>query len=214
MHGSNKPARKIILDLIRHGEPEGGVKYRGSLDDPLSATGWQQMRATCAKALQAGTRWDAVVSSPMLRCHEFAREIAAQQQLPLSVMPDLREVCFGEIEGMRPADAWQKYPDLLKNMWQAPELHTPNGGEPFGDFIARVEQALRTVIAAHGDQHVLVVAHGGVVRASLSACFGFTSRATFCVEVPYAAMTRIRAFVHEDGHTEYSLAFINGFTDH
>ena len=54
MHGGDKPARKIILDLIRHGEPEGGVKYRGSLDEPLSTTGWQQMRATCAKARKAG----------------------------------------------------------------------------------------------------------------------------------------------------------------
>jgi len=214
MHGGSKPTRRVILDLIRHGEPEGGVKYRGSLDEPLSETGWQQLRATCARARQAGASWQAVVASPLLRCHNFAQEIAVQQQLPLTVVPDLREICFGEIEGMRPADAWAKYPELLTNLWQAPELHTPPGGEPFGDFIVRVDHALRGVINDHIDQHILLVVHGGVIRASLTACFGFTPRATFCVDVPYAGMTRIRAYVHDDGHMEFSLAFINGFTDH
>ncbi len=222
MFGGDKPASKIVLDLIRHGEPEGGVKYRGSLDDPLSATGWQQLRTTTRNALNAGTRWDAVISSPMLRCKAFAEEIAAQQKLPLSVLPDLRELCFGELEGLRPSEAWAQYPELLKNLWQAPELHTPPGGEPFGDFIVRVKKAVDAIIAAHLGQHVLVVAHGGVIRATLSACLNFTPRDTFCIEVPYAGMTRLRAHVHPAGtdgtpdqsHTTFALAFINGFMDH
>lgn len=214
MHSADKPARKVVLDLIRHGEPEGGVKYRGSLDDPLSANGWQQLRRTCASALQAGTRWNAVISSPLLRCQAFASEIAAQQNIPLTLMPDLRELCFGDLEGMVPQDAWAQYPELLRNLWQAPELHTPPGGEPFADFIARVRTSLMAVIAQHQDQHVLLVVHGGVIRAALTACFNFTPRDTFCVDVPYAGMSRIKAYVQDDGQTGFALAFINGFADH
>ena len=36
------------IDLIRHGEPVGGRKYRGQIDDPLSDKGWTQMRQAVA----------------------------------------------------------------------------------------------------------------------------------------------------------------------
>ena len=35
----------VYLDLLRHGETEGGTRYRGTTDDPLTAAGWEQMRA-------------------------------------------------------------------------------------------------------------------------------------------------------------------------
>lgn len=33
------------VDLLRHGEPEGGQMFRGAVDDPLSPRGWEQMRS-------------------------------------------------------------------------------------------------------------------------------------------------------------------------
>ena len=43
-------SEKIVtrIDLIRHGEPVGGRRYRGQIDDPLSEKGWKQMREECA----------------------------------------------------------------------------------------------------------------------------------------------------------------------
>lgn len=210
MFAGNKPHTSITLDWIRHGEPEGGVKYRGSLDDPLSDTGWQQLRASTAQALTAGTRWDAVISSPMRRCHAFAQEIAAQQQLPLQVLPDLRELCFGELEGLTPKEAWSQHADLLGQLWQAPEQHTPPGGEPFGDFIQRVQGCIDILLPRYAGQHLLVVAHGGVIRAMLNCCLGFTPRDTFKVDIPYAGMTRVKAYLHDD-RRNFALSFINGF---
>lgn len=210
MFAGNKPDVTVTLDWIRHGEPEGGVKYRGTVDDPLSATGWQQMRASVGKALQTGVRWDAVISSPMQRCQAFASEVATQQKLPLTVLPDLRELCFGELEGMTPKQAWSQYPELLGALWQAPELHTPPGGEPFTDFLRRVQTCIDELLPRHANQHVLVVAHGGIIRAMLTCCLGFTPRDTFKVDVPYAGMTRTKAWLH-DGKAEFSLQFINGF---
>lgn len=210
MFGGEKPHTSVTLDFIRHGEPEGGVKYRGSLDDPLSATGWQQMRSSVGHALDAGTRWDAVITSPMQRCQAFAQEVATQHQLPLHILPDLRELCFGELEGMTPKQAWSSYPQLLADLWQAPEQHTPPGGEPFTDFLARVQHGIDTLLPQHAGQHLLVVAHGGVIRAMLTCCLGFTPRDTFKVDVPYAGMTRLKAYLHDD-RTDFALSFINGF---
>lgn len=210
MFGGDKPENIITLDWMRHGEPEGGVKYRGSVDDPLSGTGWQQMRATVRNALDAGVHWDAVVASPMLRCQAFAAEVATRHQLPLTILPDLRELCFGELEGMTPKQAWAAYPELLKNLWQAPERHTPPGGEPFTAFLARVQACIDIILPQFSGQHILLVVHGGVIRAMLTCCIGFTPRDTFKIEVPYAGMTRVKAYRHDD-HTDFALQFINGF---
>ncbi len=208
---NERPNATITLDWIRHGEPEGGVRYRGTVDDPLSATGWQQMRTSAHKALESGVRWNAIVCSPMQRCRAFAEELAEQQQLPLTVLPDFRELCFGELEGLTPKEAWAREPELLKNLWQAPEKVTPPGGELFTDFLVRVQNGIDTLLANYVDQHVLVVCHGGVIRAMLTCCIGFSPRDTFKVEVPYAGITRVKAYLHEQ-HAEFALRFINGFT--
>ena len=49
-----------VIDLLRHGEPLGGRRYRGQRDDPLSEQGWRQMRASVGGYRE----WQAVVSSP------------------------------------------------------------------------------------------------------------------------------------------------------
>jgi broad specificity phosphatase PhoE len=86
---------ETIIDLIRHGEPQGGPMYRGSTDDPLSELGWQQMRG----AISALQPWQQIVSSPLLRCVEFAKETAMQNDIDLLIDEGLQEVGFGDWEG-------------------------------------------------------------------------------------------------------------------
>lgn len=80
-----------LIDMLRHGEPVGGRRYRGQTDDPLSDKGWRQMRAATAETRP----WTAIVSSPLLRCRAFAEELAGQTGLPLAVDDRLKEVGFG-----------------------------------------------------------------------------------------------------------------------
>ena len=61
------------IDLIRHGEPVGGSKYRGQTDDPLSEKGWEQMRA----AVGDHRPWEAILTSPLARCRAFAEKLAS-----------------------------------------------------------------------------------------------------------------------------------------
>ena len=96
-----------LFDLIRHGEPAGGHMYRGHKDDPLSDLGWQQMR----DAIQAGDQWDHILTSPLLRCREFAAELSKQQHIPLTVAHDFKEISFGDWEGKTREQVAQEYGD-------------------------------------------------------------------------------------------------------
>ena len=211
MHAGYQPNQKTVLDMLRHGEPEGGVMYRGSLDHPLSETGWQQLRTSVEQATALGYQWDRIISSPMLRCLPFAEETAHKLKLPVTVVDTLKELNFGDLEGMRPKDAWQKYPDLLRNMWQDPITHTPPNGEAFMDFSARVNQALRDLLMEHGGQRLLLVVHGGVVRASLHGLLEIPPSSTFRADIPYASLTRFKVYRNNDSsHYETALSFLNG----
>lgn len=204
----------LILDLIRHGEPEGGVMYRGSKDDPLSDTGWAQLRRALQHARDDGNQWDAVISSPLLRCRTFAEEVATQQQLPLAIMDDLREMHFGDLEGLRPDEAWASHGELLKALWKSPETVSPPNGETFPDFVARVQTALDLIMQRQDASRFLLVVHGGVIRACLRQLMGMSGSDTFRVDVPYAGMTRFLAWRREGKPPQVSLGFINGYRGH
>ena len=73
--------KKIIVDFMRHGEPEGGEVLRGRVDHPLSKLGWQQMQLAAAPGLVNGqsaatSQWTDIISSPLQRCRAFAEKLA------------------------------------------------------------------------------------------------------------------------------------------
>lgn len=177
--------------------------YRGSQDDPLSAIGWQQLRSSTEQAIQQGTQWQEVITSPMLRCCEFAKTLGQQYSLPLSTVHNLRELCFGDLEGLTPQQAWTQYPTLLAAMWENPNAHTPPNGEPFKAFCDRVEHSVTNIIqqqlskhsvSSSAPPHLLLVVHGGVIRAILHRLLNVPASATFQFDVPFAAITRLVAY--------------------
>lgn len=210
MHADERPTEKTLIDLLRHGEPEGGVKYRGSIDDPLSSTGWEQMQVCIEQALSLGFQWDRIISSPMRRCQAFAEQAAQQLQRPLTVIEPLKELSFGDLEGMHPKEAWDQYPDLLSNLWNDPVTYTPPNGESFGDFALRVKQAMERLFHDFGGQRLLLVVHGGVVRAALHNLLKIAPSATFRFDIPYASLTRFQVYNNGDNTFEAVLSFMNG----
>lgn len=186
------------VDLIRHGEPAGGEMYRGSKDDPLSALGWQQMRDAVAEP----PAWDQIVSSPLLRCAEFAKELAAAQNIPITIEPQFREICFGDWEGQRPQALTAADPQQLVNFWLNPVANGPRGSEPFVAFNGRIQAAWQGLLEKYSGQHVLLVCHGGVIRALLSQLMGVPVENTFRWHVPYAAVSRIRMYTEQGGEAD------------
>jgi broad specificity phosphatase PhoE len=210
MHANPEPRTPLIIDLLRHGEPEGGVRYRGSQDDPLSATGWRQLEDAVAKMLSDEHSWTLIVSSPMRRCRAFAEHLSARLQLPLKIHEDLRELHFGDLEGLTPQRAWSEHGELLTRLWQAPEQHTPPNGEPFISFRERVTGAIQELIENHQSERLLVLAHGGVIRATLNGLFGMAAPSTFQMEVPYAGATRFSVYA-DSARNSLQLNWVNRY---
>ena len=153
------------LDYLRHGLPEGGSRYRGDgVDDPLSETGWAQMRATVA-AVEGD--WDRVISSPLRRCADFARWLAQARDLPLAIEPDLREVGFGAWEGRTRQELLDRAPEAYHAFYTDPVRNRPAGAEPLEAFGRRVAAAFERLAERHAGERLLVVAHAGVIRATL-----------------------------------------------
>lgn len=177
------------IDLIRHGEPEGGPMFRGSQDDPLSELGWLQMR----DAVGTGDHWDAVVTSPMLRCVHFAQDYADQHRLPLYQDDRLREISFGDWEGKTAATIMANEPDSLSRFWSDPERHPPPGGEPVTEFYQRVRLAWQHWTNELDGKRLLIVCHGGVIRMILADVLGIPTNRVFSVlAVPYASRSQIQ----------------------
>ncbi|WP_236183990.1 alpha-ribazole phosphatase family protein [Pseudomonas protegens] len=178
----------VYLDLLRHGETELGGGLRGSLDDALTATGWQQMR----EAVQGRGPWDRVLSSPLQRCARFAQELAEQLQLPLSLEPDLQELHFGAWEGQSAAALMETDADDLGRFWADPYAFTPPGGEPVELFSLRVLGAIERLYQACAGQRVLLVSHGGVMRLLLARARGLPRQQLLNVEVGHGALFRLQ----------------------
>lgn len=176
------------LDLLRHGEPVGGSRYRGQVDDPLSERGWQQMRS----AVEGEGGWQQVVSSPLLRCREFAGEVAAARSIPLSIEPRFAEVGFGDWEGFSRAELEAQDPDQVRLFYEDPVRYRPPGAEPLDDFVQRVAAGLQAVFEQHAGQSVLVVAHAGVIRAVMATVLDMPPVAMYRIHVANAGITRLR----------------------
>ena len=150
------------IDVIRHGEPVGGRRYRGySIDDPLTEKGWTQMRA----AVPESPQWQHIVSSPLKRCLEFSQELANDLQIPFSIEDNMKEIGFGDWEGKTPEEIVAEDSEALNLFYIDPVNNRPKGAEPLDTFSERVWNAYQSIIKNHQGKHVLVVAHAGVARA-------------------------------------------------
>ncbi len=176
------------LDLLRHGEPVGGRRYRGAIDDPLSERGWQQMR----DATREPAAWQHIVSSPLARCADFATELARHLGLPLDIDPRLREVGFGSWEGQTGDQLRAADPQIIQRFYQDPIGERPEGAEPLDDFQARVAATLNDLLTHHQDKHLLVVAHAGVIRAAVAHTLATPLSSMYRMGVDNACFTRLR----------------------
>jgi probable phosphoglycerate mutase len=181
--------KETLVDFFRHGEPVGGRRYRGDgADDPLSEKGWAQMWAAVADFVP----WQRVVTSPMRRCSAFAEALAAKHGLPLRVEHRFREVGQGSWEGLSPEEIIERDPRSYRDFYLDPVRNRPPGAEPLEAFGQRVAQAYRDVVATHAGEHVLVIAHAGVIRAALCHVLQSDPVAWYRTRIDTAGLTRFR----------------------
>ncbi|WP_312970157.1 histidine phosphatase family protein [Acinetobacter gerneri] len=158
---------QLQIDLLRHGETQLGHTLRGSTDDALTELGKKQMHIGLEQSIQNPVQWNVIFTSPLQRCNVFAQQIADQYHLPIYQNVNLKEMHFGEWEGIPVAEIYQHSPELLANFWQFPTRFTPPKGESLFDFRDRILSALKEiqfVAAKYNANQVLIVTHGGVIK--------------------------------------------------
>ncbi len=184
------------IDIIRHGEPEGGRRYRGhGVDDPLSKLGWQQMW----DAVPEKAEWDHIVTSPLSRCHKFAEALADTLSIGFTVEDNLKEIGFGTWEGRTPDDIKANEGDALERFLKDPVNNRPEGAEPLDDFADRVWTVYESILENHPGEHVLVIAHAGVIRAITSKILGMALDDVYSrLKIDYAAIASTQVSTGKD----------------
>lgn len=178
------------LDLLRHGECEGGHIFRGSTDVSLTKEGWQQM----AESVGRSGGWDMVVTSPLVRCTEFARQLSASQGIPLLTLPEIREMDFGQWEGKAVAQVQIDYAEQFQQWATDPVRFNPPGSEPIQAVAKRVEQALAYCLSHFSGTKILWVAHGGIIRVTLALCIQKHFDLVNGWHVPYGCLSQLSHF--------------------
>lgn len=163
----------LTLYFIRHGETtfsaQGG--YCGALDPELTPEG-QQMAEAFAQAYRSTVPWTAIFTSPMQRTVATAKPICEVVGLEMQLREGLKEIRYGEWEGMVPEEVNAKYHDDYIRWLSDPGWNAPVGGERAVDIANRSAQVIEEIQQLHPDGHVLVVSHKATIRIMICDLMG------------------------------------------
>ncbi|CAM3600379.1 histidine phosphatase family protein [Halomonas sp. FME1] len=198
-------ASATTIDLLRHGEPVGGRMLRGSTDHPLSDAGWQQVTdAVMRHTVEGHLPYDAIVTSPLMRCREFALWLGEEFDLPVQVEDDLAELHLGQWEGKTYAEVTAvEGTARMGAFWHNPAEVAPPDGETLQAFDARLAEVWRRLLLHPPGQHVLIVAHLFVCNGLLRQVLEQPLSRVLAMDLPYAAMSRVRHERHALGDTSF-----------
>jgi broad specificity phosphatase PhoE len=163
--------------LIRHGQSTANASgvWQGQMEFPLSEEG--RLQARLAGKAMAGQPFDAIYSSPLGRAFETAEIIAREAGFSGAVISieGLMERHGGSLEGTTHAEREARNPGLTKKLLGLPEEErwTLVGAETDEEVLARFEAVISDLRARHeAGARLVVVSHGGVMRAFLRDRFG------------------------------------------
>jgi alpha-ribazole phosphatase/probable phosphoglycerate mutase len=162
----------MLLYLIRHGETAWNAdgRFQGQRNTPLSETGRAQA-GVVARAL-ASRHFDALYASDLARAAETADIVAAPHRLSPIHDLRLREVSFGEWEGMSLPEVTERWPEAIA-AWRADSLRTrPPGGETLESVLQRVADFTEELTRQHPNSDLCIVGHGGSLRAMVAHALG------------------------------------------
>lgn len=153
------------LYIVRHGQTDWNLnrKLQGHSDIPLNENGIKMAHETAEKFKNVPI--DYVFSSPLKRALETAEIILGNRNLPIKTDNRLREVGFGEFEGMSLTDMGESF-QLFSKFFTDPEHYkTPVGGETYDDVQRRVHSFLEELYhnSQYADKNILIASHGAAI---------------------------------------------------
>jgi alpha-ribazole phosphatase len=177
------------LTLVRHTSLQiaEGICY-GQSDVDVSANFHHEL-STVQQKLQHED-FSAIYSSPLQRCHKLALGLAhaLTYTQDIQLEPRLKELHFGAWE----MQAWNDIPRTVFDVWAKnyAELAPPEG-ETFAQLQARGIAFVQELQSRHAGEHVLVVTHGGMIRALIAHALNMQLKGLFRLHIDYASLTQL-----------------------
>jgi len=189
---NGEPACRVYL--IRHGETAnaGQICFNGHFDVDLSQAGREQIRLISESLKNHPIH--SVYSSDLKRTRFSAEIIAEAHGLKPIAHEELRELCFGEWEGLSVKEVNRKYPDELENRLKNIETFSVKGGETFHQLQARVIPKFEEIIANHPHDTIVIAVHGGVNRVILGHLLGIPIKNIFRIQQEYGAINVLQFY--------------------
>ncbi len=166
----------LALWLVRHGQTDFSRENRfcGSIDPPLSDTG--RKMADALGDAHGNAPWDAIYCSPSQRAQQTVAPLAKRVGIAPTLVEGLREISYGDWEGMKHEEAKAKYPDAYAYWAQdTASRATPNGETAFM-VASRAAPVIERIRREHPQGRVLVVSHKATVRIMVCALLGMDVR--------------------------------------
>ena len=182
------------LLLVRHGETEWNAEGRiqGHTDIGLSEKGGDQARSLGRRLINLGI--DAAYSSDLKRTSETAKLALGDRNLVLNETPELREYHKGIFEGMTLGEIQAQYPAEYPKYLEKDLSYAPKGGETTRDVSTRMASIIGEIKAKHLDETVLVVSHGGVLRAAMVFLLGMRLESNWSFVFGNCGLTIVETF--------------------
>ena len=160
------------LLLVRHGNTElnSAQIFVGHTDVELSAVGYSQVERLRDRL--SAEKIDVIYSSDLKRALVTAETIASRHQLEVIACPELREINYGNLDGLTFAEIRRLYPEVAELCadWSL-QLKFPDG-ESVDELKQRVSRFLDRLKQHTPEQTVLIVAHGGPLRLMVCSLLG------------------------------------------
>lgn len=174
------------LTLVRHGESTWNAteQWQGQSDVPLSPRGHVQVRALAARLF--GEHYDRRLASDLSRAMDTAGPLGA-----IEPDPRFREIDVGAWAGLHRREVAERFPDEVAGLRSGQPVRI-GGGESMPEFEGRVDAAIDGLRESCVGQRVLVVTHGGVVRAIATRILCVRGRASPLVGVGNTSLSRVR----------------------
>jgi broad specificity phosphatase PhoE len=178
------------LLFVRHAETDLAGTFCGRSNPPVNAAGLRQI-VELVETLRAEC-FDAVYASDLERAVTTAKGLSDAFAIPCFLRPALREIDFGQWEGLTWSEIEAIYP-LYASQWldSYPNLPAP-GGESFQLFEARVIAEIDHLLSLREHRRIAVVTHAGVMRCVLLSLCGVGEREawlrtkSYCCSFRYA----------------------------
>lgn len=162
----------LTLYLLRHGETSYSQTgaYCGDLDVPLTPEGEEMARAFAAQ--YQALPWVGVYVSPMQRTIATARPLCEAIAQEMQLRDGLRELSYGQWEGLTPEEVQARYNDDYIHWLTEPAWNPPTGGETSVQLANRASGVISEITQRHATGNVLVVSHKATIRILLCSLLG------------------------------------------